>query len=1399
MMLPDLVYMVEHLMINTMEKTYTINKTTPTFISYPDYKINLGVKAEVYKQEGDLAYKYAPFKNMRYVNNEKGKLGELESSDFNFKLTNPVDIQAQPSYDGTVNLILTDDLNPPRIVNSRFSVIEDKRFKIIDRKGDNDTNIYDQDKIDLQTRLFKNTSTIPIIDFMGLQEGGNLQTGNYVIYFKYTDADGNESDIIAESGIISVHEGGVNDPGSISGGILNRNCNKIIKLKLLNLDTSYDYLNVYYTRSTGEDSYSKNTEFVKILDRKIIDQKDLIITLTGFENTETIDSSLLNVVYNVVTRVKSQAQVQNMLFFGNVDKPTIPYKDLEDLSLRIYPGIDNPNNIGYLNDDYNPVDGNIENIEYFNAKNIYKYTGYWNNEIYRFGIVYILKDDSLSPVFNIRGCNNLTKTSNFANLNLYILDENGNIKTDRKGNKLRNYITLSEDGYLKEGVASLENIKGVVRINDEVEYKKVINDEIGLYPLAMTFTFQDGVIDEIKKVAKGFFFVRQKRIPTILAQGLTIGVDKESYLPCFKNEQGFIMESFMDANRILTNNFERHIIDPKKYGTRSSFNGIISPELTLNKGLTAGIFNNSEFTLSNGFLDNNKDYLTNSSRHFKITSYDNKRPLSKMYLKNKMVYVEDGSPLKSAGDLYFSALAGMAEEAWRTKYFGIKDTETKAINHVRGLFSSYFGCNRTLEGHKIVNIHVPGYDQTLINEYFNIRFNSFYPFYSISDRYDINLIDEDELYRPNISNNGTRFVEYRGDCFINTVTTRLNRNFTDPETPINDVIIKSDTWKSKYLGPTDDDEDKGNTDINRSDVNAVQLGQWVTFKVFSTYNLAMRSLDDSNVDEMALTGQARGFYPLRGMSARSENKMAESEVFNIGYGSTTGEKQYNEMPDVPYIKNIFDTRIMFSHKHVNDAFKNGYRVFQGLQFKDITRQYGAVVKILDYQGSVLVIFENGIAMLPINERALIQTESGQSVHMYGAGVLPEKETPISVDFGSRWTESILVTQYGVYGVDTEAKKIWRFSQQKGFETLSDFKIQNFLNENLILDSDEHYPIIGLRNMKTHYDNFKGDVIFTFYDCTRNKDVSWNLIYNERLDKWITRTSWTPLCSENINNIFVSFNKDIATELALNAYTLTDCDESEGITIDSNIQNESGFFGELSLKGYDYYESYNKTYTVLNLDNTVDNRFYVDNNILKCNVMIQEPLIVKVKADLINNNNEEAPDFYDYLYLRPFNTEVVLPNYLYKHGQANLFDGDAEQPIPTKWYDQIHPFEFEFIVNDKFYMQKMFNNLKIISNKVQPDELEITVIGDSYEFKTSDMDEVVFTQKLKDITDRKYGRLRGNCQYKEDIWEVQLNPDNKYGKRDTRIRDKYAKIKVKYSGKDKVIITLIQTLYTISYA
>jgi hypothetical protein len=62
---------------------------------------------------------------------------------------------------------------------------------------------------------------------------------------------------------------------------------------------------------------------------------------------------------------------------------------------------------------------------------------------------------------------------------------------------------------------------------------------------------------------------------------------------------------------------------------------------------------------------------------------------------------------------------------------------------------------------------------------------------------------------------------------------------------------------------------------------------------------------------------------------------------------------------------------------------------------------------------------------------------------------------------------------------------------------------------------------------------------------------------------------------------------------------------------------------------------------------------------------------------------------------------------------------------------------------------------------------------------------------------KFGRRIGNIQYKEGTWFAQIEPilDPKFNK-EVRIRDKWAKIRIRYSGKDLAIITAIKTLINI---
>jgi len=55
------------------------------------------------------------------------------------------------------------------------------------------------------------------------------------------------------------------------------------------------------------------------------------------------------------------------------------------------------------------------------------------------------------------------------------------------------------------------------------------------------------------------------------------------------------------------------------------------------------------------------------------------------------------------------------------------------------------------------------------------------------------------------------------------------------------------------------------------------------------------------------------------------------------------------------------------------------------------------------------------------------------------------------------------------------------------EIISDMKIQQYLNDHIQLSEDDKYPTISLLNVKSHYNNHKGDVIFTFYNYKKDEE------------------------------------------------------------------------------------------------------------------------------------------------------------------------------------------------------------------------------------------------------------------------------------------------------------------------
>ena len=1536
------------------------------------------LEVKKYPKEGFLQHTYSPLMNLKNSDNRIGDF-TIPADKLNIKLKNII-IDCQPSYDGTVNLILNDDVNVPRLINTRFSKKENDTFKVINRNQSQQTNIYEIDNLDQQTRLIKNSRFFPTIDLLDVSNSGCLLGGNYTLYLKYLDGDYNESPIMCESGQISIFHG--TNPSGISGTLSDELTTKAIRILINNLDTSYNLFKLYFVRNYSDISGTRMSDAYVFTKEFSFSETTKELMITGYEEYDKIPIEELNIQYQTVDGVKTQTQVQNMLFFGNINKTSSSDTLLQQLSYYITVSLKQGDSIGYVNHEYEfDVDS-----EYYNPENIYYKLGYWPGEYYRLGVVYIMNDDSCTPVFNLRGCvfNSVWDTSKSDGVNY---DSSSNMRYydsapivyDKKN-------ILESNTYLTNDIRKI-NTFGVFKNPSETETTSVINKD-GVKP----YYYEISISDEITKIlkennVKGYFFVRQKRIPTIFGQGVAFGIDKTSFAPMIPINNEYQTEGFLYLNdeqkvRLKKDNtFVKSVMSTNIAQKQSSC--LISVDADTSPSLQS-MLSGSEFT----FEEARRGYISRTNRMY---SHNLTSDTPDGFWYNNAIYVTEDTPYKFINEYGFSTRFGSAEEIKSVSFFGKPITNTsldettnvtvggetpedsevlksntvyggKNTNLLRGVYTGIIGIMGNVRDGSLYNIRIPEYIDDKTEEYFNIRKNDLSSYYAISNRYSVN-------------DGGNTIGVYRGDCYTNTVTVRLMRNFIDPDAPIMDTIVNDKTWAENYTGflrmkassdpdaATNEDNPSGTWSlINKADINAVPIGTWFTYKCLSSNNLGLRAIDRSYVDEQALLGNPRGFYPISGLNTYSSGKISDSKILNLGYSATVGELHYLGYKNLPYQKELFDNRIMFSNVQAEDQFSNGYRVFQNLAYKDIDRQYGAIVKLLPWNTDLLCVFEHGIGIIPVNQKALIQTTTGQSVHMYGAGVLQSQITLIDGDFGSTWQESIIETPIGVYGVDTFAKKIWRYSKQKGFETISDMTVQRFLNDNILL-SEHSNTLLGILNVKSHYNNYKGDVLFTFYN--KFKNCEWHLCYNERLGKWTTRYSWIPLYSENINNIFYSFDKRRGEVLSQIHQIKGD---EYGIKImQSPIYNNAGVYEyELQLSGQDLknaifstfidsvhtsyldergqeikitfdehsfinIDSDNKTSNKMSLNvdllknkwtelfSISENKYYyewvplerdVDNSDIETleQFVLSDIPISKVASDFnlkesdlkIGNyvldgktisiwyckvqeeevissvsNPTELP-FYLWInvttysfygddaenqatgiprtYIIPFiinskdlNTsdkkmyDEMFINGVYVHGRAGIFDeidytdNDLNnQILPTKWYGKQEPFEFEFVINDPIGMHKIFENLTIVSNNVQPESIQFEIEGDSYSmwkamnngsvnptyskqlkqnqyykntlFKNASIKwdtilnqySILMNQNCKSI--EKFGRRLGNTHYKEDSWYITIDPLllNKNGKMtSTKLRDKYLKVRIRYTGDELAVITAIKSMVNLS--
>nr|DAG51586.1 MAG TPA: stabilization protein [Bacteriophage sp.] len=301
-----------------------------------DYSTN----NQAYAENLELENNYKPLWNYS-VN---GTRQNFTTGLLNFDLDHPVNIEIQPSYDGSVNLILNDNKNEPRLINSGFSIYENRKARLVKRNQKEATNLYLEEKFKNQIRLKKVVEKISRFELLDVPSTGQLKGGNYTFYLKMADGDYNKSDIVAESGQISIFKGNSTSINSIHGTLLNETTDKAIQLRIDNIDTSFSNFYILYSREFSDLNGVRQYETFELTKPFEINNNDLTeiagekcftIQINGTEQTNQISEEEINIEYIPINAVKTQAQQQNMLFLGNIKSEKTEYKKLQDIAYNI--------------------------------------------------------------------------------------------------------------------------------------------------------------------------------------------------------------------------------------------------------------------------------------------------------------------------------------------------------------------------------------------------------------------------------------------------------------------------------------------------------------------------------------------------------------------------------------------------------------------------------------------------------------------------------------------------------------------------------------------------------------------------------------------------------------------------------------------------------------------------------------------------------------------------------------------------------------------------------------------------------------------------------------------------------------------------------------------------------
>lgn len=1057
-----------------------------------------------------LVSEYRPLKNyMGDVMN--GQIQDFISKHFKFTLQKAVSMVIEEDYDGTVNIVWTDGVNPMRIVNSRFTARDAGSYEVIDRDGAKDSNLYFPEDWETTINLIAQVDQILKVRFQGVNEGGRLKSGNYRYYFALETQDGNKTDVMGESSLVSVFQG--TSPKTIQGGVSLEETEKTVSFLISGIDSSYPFLRVFFVYATGED---EPVEQAYMIDQRFsVVNGQVQISHLGSEQLLSIDKSILNVESHAVDTVGTIAKANDYILAGDITDKVYNYKPLIDFSRKItvapktakihtYGKTDNGSDLSVPNQQSSEIavtDG--YNNGYLNPSNIYHKLPYASGESYPFGVRFILPGGKLTQTFPVMGMDMVNGESPYpANLDA-IID---------------NLVNL-EDGFREaDGI----NLRGVLRFPN----KNGVFDGTNLIVNGVKFKVSE-IPAAVKKITIGVQFMRAESNQDRITQGVlfnTMAIPADDYVHSARDIRGWafydydpgfteesskfiplynyrlespaVWEEFGGGGAGRRNTIADTGIVPIRFSLVSNQIGrdkkfaFVSPEIQAIASKYIGRLSGRDITIKkrariqskldcpSGAYGGNKTYSLIRQTGQTTEMMDHKAKASWVIGGNKGKNGEGYS-----GGAYFQGKFGGGDD-WAVFNLNFNDFLGITLNNTTELLgtpapgtrlgSVEYNLTGNTESHSLlVDIYPNAGQRTtadLKRVYSNISGLSYFP---ISERFYWESDDPETSLKSKLVNN--EIVLFGGDTFVGPNYRRMYIN----------------AWGTFAQDNFRESEGKAN------------LGETMMYFAESRINPGIRAEATYDVSEP----YKRSFYPyeagkkafVEGDEHGSGNpwrsyRLLETVEYNHGHRLIDFGKFSIAFPvDSPFIATRRRARIMHSGKFTSNSFNNEWRRWEGLNYRDYDNSLGAITRLGMLSDQVVIVQSRGTSFIRLEERIAAGDSSGGPVFFEMAGVLPPKAGFIS-SMGSSWPESVIFSRMGVYGYDHGSNYIWKYDT-KQLTPISKMVINSYLKKFADYHGRRYSPLSPF-NVISSINPETEEVVFSFRQMIGSLDQSFSFYYSE---------------------------------------------------------------------------------------------------------------------------------------------------------------------------------------------------------------------------------------------------------------------------------------------------------------